>query len=84
MLSDSTGETGDHKKRLHYFKLPSLQYYVLVSQQAYKVEVYERAAGFWKYQLYEGFNTVIPLPLVNVMLPLSAMYEDVLIEEEED
>ena len=39
VLSESTGADDDRKKRLQYFKIPSLQYCVLIHQDAYKVEV---------------------------------------------
>jgi Uma2 family endonuclease len=84
VLSDSTAESDDHRKRLLYFKLPSLQYYILVSQEAYKVEVYERAADFWKYRLYEGLEAAIPLPLIGVELAMKAIYEDIEIEEADE
>ncbi|MBO0939531.1 Uma2 family endonuclease [Fibrella sp. HMF5335] len=82
VLSDSTGADDDHKKRLHYFKIPSLQYYLLVHQDAYKVEVYERSADFWAYRLYEGINTQIPLNNINVTLSMIAIYEGIEVEEE--
>lgn len=77
VLSESTGADDDHKKRLHYFKIPSLQYYVLVHQDAYKVEVYERSADFWAYRLYEGIDTSIPLTNVSITLSMTAIYENI-------
>ena len=70
------------KKRLHYFKIPSLQYYLLVHQDAYKVEVYERSADFWAYRLYEGIDTQIPLANINITLSTTAIYEGVEVDEE--
>ena len=84
VLSESTGADDDHKKRLQYFKIPSLQYYVLIHQDACKVEVYERSADFWVYRLYEGINTSIPMPNINVIMSTSAIYEDVEINEPGD
>lgn len=84
VLSESTGNDDDHKKRLHYFKLTSLQYYMLVSQEAYKVEVYERAADFWKYRLYAGIETTIPFPLINLTLAMAAIFEAVPLEGAEE
>ncbi len=81
VLSASTGADDDHKKRLQYFKIPSLQYYVLIHQDAYKVEVYERSADFWAYRLYEGISTSIPMPNINVTISMSAIYEDIEIDE---
>ena len=82
VLSNSTGADDDHKKRLHYFKIPSLQYYLLVHQDAYKVEVYERSADFWAYRLYEGISTQIPLANISVTLSMTAIYEGIDVEDE--
>ena len=82
VLSDSTGADDDYKKRLHYFEIPSLQYYLLVHQDTYKVEVYERSADFWAYRLYEGIDTPIPLTNINVILSMTAIYEDIEVKEE--
>ncbi|MBO0934011.1 Uma2 family endonuclease [Fibrella aquatilis] len=80
VLSDSTGADDDHKKQLHYFKIPTLQYYLLVHQDAYKVEVYERAADFWAYRIYEGIDTQISLTNIDVTLSMTAVYEDIDVE----
>jgi Uma2 family endonuclease len=83
VLSDSTGADNDHKKRRHYVKIPSLQYYLLVHQDAYKVEVYERSADFWACRLYEGIESQIPLNNIGVTLSLTAIYEGIEVEEDE-
>jgi Uma2 family endonuclease len=84
VLSNSTADSDDHKKRLQYFKLPSLHYYLLVSQESYEVIVYERAVDFWKHRVYEGADTEIPLPLIELTLSMAAIYEDVTIEVQEE
>ena len=84
VLSESTGADDDHKKRLQYFKIPSLQYYVLIHQDACKVEVNERTADFCAYRLYEAIDTPIPMPNKHITIPMSAIYEDIEINEPED
>ncbi len=46
VISQSTERTDTHDKRPHYIKLPSLLYYVLIHQTAYRAEVFERNVDF--------------------------------------
>lgn len=75
VLSDST-EQDDHKdKRFEYYKLPSLQCYMLVSQKTYRVEVYERNVDFWKYRVFEGVEARIYLENLDITLLLANIYD---------
>lgn len=69
VLSDSTQSKDFYNKRPYYTKLPSLLYYILVSQTDYRVEVVERNIDFWKYQIIEGVETIVELPLLQISLP---------------
>ncbi|WP_461089890.1 Uma2 family endonuclease [Spirosoma gilvum] len=77
VISDSTQSKDFHDKRPHYTKLPSLLYYLLVSQTDYRVEIFERNVDFWKYQVIEGIEAVVELPLLQMNLPLTAIYEGI-------
>lgn len=79
VLSDSTQSKDFYNKRPHYTKLPSLLYYILVSQTDYRVEVFERNIDFWKYQIIEGVETIVELPLLQISLPLNAIYEGIML-----
>jgi Uma2 family endonuclease len=74
VLSASTRSQDKHDKRLEYFRLPSLQAYLLVSQTDYRVEVYERAVDFWKYRVIEGLDAEITLPDLDIELLLADIY----------
>ncbi|WP_020606517.1 Uma2 family endonuclease [Spirosoma spitsbergense] len=77
VVSNSTHGKDFHDKRPHYTKIPSLLYYLLVSQTDQRVEVFERNVNFWKYQIMEGGDTVVNLPLLDMTLPLAEMYEGI-------
>lgn len=75
VLSKSTESTDRADKFNSYIKLPSLQYYLLISQHEPKVEVYSRQDhDFWYYQTFRGLETSIPLPDLKTELPLSQVY----------
>src|ERR1051326_4266178 len=62
VLSDSTEKTDREEKLDCYRTLPSLQTYVLVSQDTPRVEAYVRQAnGTWLYESANGLESVLPL-----------------------
>ena len=77
VFSESSQRYNIQDKRLEYFKIPSLQYYLLVSQKHYGVEVYERSADFWKYTIYEGLDAKIELDTLGISLSLAEIYEGI-------
>lgn len=76
VLSDSTSAY-DRGDKLHaYRKLPSLQEYVLVSQNLRRVELYRRGPDVgWTFLTFER-DEVVKLTSLNLELPLAAIYED--------
>jgi Uma2 family endonuclease len=81
VLSDSTEAWDRGGKFAHYRRLPSLQYYLLVSQEPQRVELYSRSTeGAWTLTEYAP-GTSVPLPLLGVTLPVDALYEDLVDEE---
>lgn len=74
VLSEGT-EAIDRGEKLHrYRKLPGVQAYVLVSQEAKRVEVYRRLPdGGWRYEVVEEGQ--VPLPCVETSLDLEALYQ---------
>lgn len=84
VVSNSTYSKDFHEKRPHYTKLPSLLYYLLVSQTDYRVEVFERNADFWKYQVIEGIDAVVDLPLVEITLSLKEIYEGITLPTDQE
>ncbi|RRA99887.1 Uma2 family endonuclease [Larkinella rosea] len=75
VFSESSQRTDIYHKRFEYFKIPSLQYYLLVSQKHYGIEVYERSADFWKYTIYDGLEATIKLKKLGITLTLAEIYE---------
>ncbi|KAA9356196.1 Uma2 family endonuclease [Larkinella humicola] len=77
VFSESSHRFDIQDKRLEYFKIPSLQYYLLVSQKHYGVELYERSADFWKYTIYDGLDAKIELEKLGVTMSLAEIYEGI-------
>ena len=58
--------------------LPSLHAYIIVGQDAVKVDAYTRAGGYWLHRSYNAIDDVVPLlPLIGCDLPLSAIYRGI-------
>jgi Uma2 family endonuclease len=86
VLSPSTEKNDRGSKFRAYQKVPSLQEYVLVNQEAAIVEVYRRTNKVWTYQLYEGIESQIHLASTQSRLTLSEVYQNVefpIVEPEE-
>ena len=75
VLSPSTEDYDQNQKRKSYFKLPSLQYYILISQKEPQVEMYERHQDFWAYRSYSRLDDTIALPLLGILIGLEKIYE---------
>lgn len=59
MPSDSTEEYDQGEKVAHYLTIPSLQEYVLVSQDASKLEVFRRPEpGHWQHSVCRAGETI--------------------------
>ena len=78
VLSPSTETLDRREKRLNYQNLPSLQEYVLVSQEEMKVEVYRpNDAGNWSGQIL-GKDDILELKSVGLTLTMADIYDEVL------
>ena len=75
VLSKGTESRDRNEKFKTYIKIPSLQYYLLVSQEETHVELYARQShDFWHYTAYSDPDAIIPLPVLETELPLSRIY----------
>jgi Uma2 family endonuclease len=75
VLSPST-ETYDHTEKFACYKLcPTLEAYILVSQDEPYIEVYRKANG-WQQECY-GADQIIKLEQLDLELPLASIYEGV-------
>jgi Uma2 family endonuclease len=76
VLSSSTAKFDAGDKRRDYQALPSLQEYVLVSQECMDVRVWRRGEGGWAATIYTD-GAVIPLRSVDWQIPVEQIYADV-------
>ena len=77
VLSPSTEAYDRGEKFAHYRQLPSLQEYVLVTQDQIFVEHYRRQEKQWIFTDSEKHNEILPLPSIQCELPLQNIYERV-------
>ncbi|GAB4329097.1 MAG: Uma2 family endonuclease [Flammeovirgaceae bacterium] len=77
VISGSTKEYDTKEKKSNYFRIKSLQYYLLIFQNEPLVEVYERCEDFWKLKIYEGTESIIHLEKMNILLNIKDLYKGV-------
>jgi Uma2 family endonuclease len=78
ILSPSTEAYDRGAKFAHYRRIPTLREYVLVAQDARRVERFVRSGGEdWIPTSYDGAEAVLDLESVSVRIPLSAIYHRV-------
>jgi Uma2 family endonuclease len=79
VLSDSTEGFDRGEKFEDYRRSPSLEEYVLISQNRINVEIYRRnAAGRWELEAYHGGDRV-ELISVGFGFAIESLYEDVVL-----
>ena len=85
VLSKSTMSHDRGFKLRRYKTIPSLQYYLIVSQYEYLVELYTRFddSSSWLYDVYENKDDVIIFEKINLSLSLSSIYEGIVMREED-
>lgn len=74
ILSPSTAAEDRGEKWDAYQHIPSLQHYVLVSQDEKRIEVFRRDGEGWRYERKSGRGTV-KLPKVKASLSIDALYK---------
>ena len=75
VLSRDTRRTDEGEKRDAYLTIPSLRVYLLVEPDRPLVIAYRRGDQGFSREVYQGEETVIPLPEVETELPLRELYE---------
>lgn len=75
VLSPSTEARDRGERSMAYQRLPSLEYYVLVSQAVPRVEIFTRAANGWGYAATTDLHAKVAFPALGVTLPLSTIYQ---------
>ena len=81
VLSPSTERWDRTGKFAKYRSLPALREYVLISQDEMRVEWYTRNdSGDWIYRETNGPEGVCHLELLNVTIPLAALYKKITLD----
>ena len=76
VLSPSTERYDRTEKFTRYMHCPTLEVYILVSQDEQYIEVYRRSTG-WKQERFSEGQT-ITLEQLDLELPVESIYEGVL------
>ena len=78
VLSKSTESYDRGKKAENYRQIESLKAYVLVSQDAPHIEIYERHGdGFWFLTEAKGLDQELTIKSLGIQLPLAEVYDRV-------
>ena len=75
VLSEATERIDRREKLLAYTQIPSLQEYLLLSQDRIAAELYRREAGGWRSLRLE--TGAVPFRCAGIEIPLAVIYEDV-------
>ncbi len=78
VLSEST-ESFDRGKKFHRYKqIPTLQEYVLIAQDEYQIDVFQKSGdGTWNLRSYAGVDDVLELRSLQIQLKLQDLYRRV-------
>ena len=77
VLSDSTRRLDLGEKMEAYLTIASLDLYLVVEPTAPTVIVFRRTESGFSRELWQGLDAVIPIPELELTLPLSELYEGV-------
>jgi len=75
VLSESTAIVDQTTKNAEYRATPSIQRYVMLSQESMFANVYERSGGQWIGTLVTAPDAVLAMPELGIELPLAALYD---------
>jgi Uma2 family endonuclease len=85
VLSATTADYDRGGKGLHYRQLPSLQEYLLVSQDRPLIEHYVRQGpDQWLLTEWRSLDDVVNLPSIDCRLPLTEIYSKVSFSDDEE
>jgi Uma2 family endonuclease len=77
VLSRKTRRIDEGEKKDAYLTIPSLGVYILVEQEEPAAVVFRRTKQGFDREVYQGLEAVIPLPEIDIELPLMELYEGV-------
>ncbi|HZT58324.1 MAG TPA: Uma2 family endonuclease [Pyrinomonadaceae bacterium] len=81
VLSPTTERTDRHEKLAAYKNCPSVEEYVLVSQDAMMVELHRRAGGEWRTEIFNEPSESCAFDSVGLTLGLADIYRNVRFDE---
>ena len=85
VLSPSTAHFDGTKKFESYRTIPTLQNYVLIHTDEYKMDCFRRQTEYvWTIQFYKGIEAIAHLESLDINLPLAEIYEGVVFPKSED
>ena len=82
-LSPSTAAYDRGEKFTYYRQIPSLQDYVLLSQDKIQVEQFTRHGEFWLYRSLESPEDTLHLASIDCHIPVAEIYDKVTFDAEE-
>jgi Uma2 family endonuclease len=77
VFSDNSLKTDTVDKLKEYLSLPTMQYYLIVSQAEPFVEVYSRNESKWEFTFCSQLDEIISLPKLNAELTMKGVYDGV-------
>ncbi len=85
ILTESTERVDRGEKWAHYRKIPSLRYYIMVSQEQPLVEVYGRphTQSLFYFESFEGLDEIVELREMDIQIPMKHIYEGIVFEMSE-
>jgi Uma2 family endonuclease len=74
VLSPDTARFDQREKRFAYQTIETLQTYVLVDQHKVEISLWQRAGDDWEPMILNALEDTVPLPGLNLALPVSEIY----------
>ncbi|MFN0202214.1 MAG: Uma2 family endonuclease [Bacteroidia bacterium] len=86
VLSEGSFSIDLSSKTDNYLAMPTLKYYLAVSQDEYRVRVWEKVAEKWWYSVYRKLEDKINMPQIDMIFSVEEIYENIemVVRKEED
>jgi Uma2 family endonuclease len=75
VISPDTGRTDRREKAYAYWRIPSVELYLLVEQEQQRITVLRRSESDWQAETLEGASAVLKLDCLGVEIPFERIYE---------
>lgn len=75
--SDNSDHTDRVTKRNEYLSLPTVEYYLIISQSERLIDVYSKDEHGWRFDSFTQAEQVIEFPTLGAKLALSDIYDEV-------